>query len=135
MAKWFPLPLCEGFPDGKSKTDTRQWKNRSSKSRRLSFHSDSKTFSFPIRSSQFKERCLENCFGKTLSRNEPEDAHHLKIEDGETVQVSTPDGQSLQMKVKFSSKPVSGVITTPYPSPLIEEKGINSVKVERLKRS
>jgi hypothetical protein len=39
------------------------------------------------------------------------------------------------MKVKYSSRPVSGVITAPYPCPLVEERGIGSVKVEKLKAS
>jgi NADH-quinone oxidoreductase subunit G len=63
----------------------------------------------------------------------PEDAHRLKIEEGEVAQVSTPQGRSLQMEVKYSSKLVSGVITSPYPCPLMEEEGSVSVKVNRLK--
>jgi hypothetical protein len=37
------------------------------------------------------------------------------------------------MKVKLSSKPSPGVITTLYPCPIIGEAGVISVKVERLK--
>jgi predicted molibdopterin-dependent oxidoreductase YjgC len=65
----------------------------------------------------------------------PEDGHPLRIEDGEVVQVSTQDGRSVKMKVKYSSRPVSGVITAPYLCPLLEEKGVGFVKVERLKTS
>ena len=61
-----------------------------------------------------------------------EDAHRLKIEEGEVAQVSTPQGRSLQMEVKYSSKLVSGVITSPYPWLLIGE-GTVPVKVKRLK--
>jgi predicted molibdopterin-dependent oxidoreductase YjgC len=63
----------------------------------------------------------------------PGDAHRLKIEEGEVAQVSTPQGRSLQMEVKYSSKVVSGVITSPYPCPLMEEEGTVPVKVNRLK--
>ena len=63
----------------------------------------------------------------------PEDAHRLKIEEGEVAQVSTRQGRSLQMEVRYSSKVVSGVITSPYPCPLMEEEGTVPVKVNRLK--
>ncbi|NWG02054.1 MAG: molybdopterin-dependent oxidoreductase [Syntrophaceae bacterium] len=62
-----------------------------------------------------------------------EDGHQLKIEDGEVVKVSTPDGNYLQMKVKYSSRVVPGVMTASYPCPLVEERGITSIKVEKLK--
>jgi NADH-quinone oxidoreductase subunit G len=80
-----------------------------------------------------KSDALKTVSEKPYLEMNAEDGHHLKIEDGEVVKVSTDDGRSLQMKVKYSSKLVSGVMTTPYPSPLIDQKGINSVKVERLK--
>ena len=63
----------------------------------------------------------------------PEDAHRLKIEEGEVAQVSTPQGRSLQREVKYSSKLVSGVITSPCP--FIEEERICWVKVDRLRVS
>ena len=64
----------------------------------------------------------------------PEDGQLLKIEDGEMVSVSTHEGRSFQIKVKYSSRLFLGVITAPYPSLLIDEKGIEIVKVERLKK-
>ncbi len=63
-----------------------------------------------------------------------EDGHHLKIEDGEVIQVSTHDGRSLQMKVKYSSTLVPGVITAPYPCPIVEEGGISPIKIESLRK-
>ena len=65
----------------------------------------------------------------------PEDAQHLKIEEGEVVKVSTHRGLPLRMKVKYSSRLASQVITAPYPCSLIDEGGIASIKIERLKRS
>jgi hypothetical protein len=38
------------------------------------------------------------------------------------------------MKVKFSSRPSPGVITAPYPCPIIDEAGMISVKVKNLKK-
>jgi anaerobic selenocysteine-containing dehydrogenase len=65
----------------------------------------------------------------------PEDAQRLKIEEGEVVKVSTPMGLPLRMKVKYSSKLASQVITAPYPCSLVDEGGIASIKIERLNRS
>jgi len=39
----------------------------------------------------------------------------------------------LQLEVTYSLRVVSGVVTSPYPCPLIEEKGTVPVKVNRLK--
>ena len=62
-----------------------------------------------------------------------EDARALKIEEEEVIQVSTHGGRSLRMKVKLSSKLASGIIMATYPCPLVDGRGIGSVKVERLK--
>jgi NADH-quinone oxidoreductase subunit G len=62
-----------------------------------------------------------------------EDARALKIGEEEVIQVSTHGGRSLRMKVKLSSLPSPGVITAPYPCPIIDEAGVIPVKVERLK--
>jgi anaerobic selenocysteine-containing dehydrogenase len=62
-----------------------------------------------------------------------EDARALNIEEEEVIQVSTHEGRSLRMRVKLSLKPSPGVIITPYPCPIIGEKGVVSVKVKRLK--
>jgi anaerobic selenocysteine-containing dehydrogenase len=63
-----------------------------------------------------------------------EDARSHKIGEEEVIQVSTHGGRSLRMKVKLSSKTSQGVITVPYPCPIIDEAGVISVKVERLKK-
>ena len=62
----------------------------------------------------------------------PEDGQRLNIEDGEVVQISTPEASILRMKVNFSSRLAPGVITTPSPCPLIGEEGISLAKVEKL---
>ena len=62
-----------------------------------------------------------------------EDARALKVEEEEVIQVSTREGRSLRMKVKPSSKPAPGVIMAPYPCPLVDDTGIGSVKIEKLK--
>ncbi|MGZ6201921.1 MAG: molybdopterin dinucleotide binding domain-containing protein, partial [Thermodesulfobacteriota bacterium] len=62
-----------------------------------------------------------------------EDARTLKLEEEEVIQVSTREGRSLRMKVKVSSKPAPGVIMAPYPCLLVDDTGIGSVKIEKLK--
>ena len=64
----------------------------------------------------------------------PDDAQRLKIEDGEVVQVTNQKGQSLKMNVEYSSRPALGVITAPTPCPIVEEGGLSSVKVERIRK-
>jgi predicted molibdopterin-dependent oxidoreductase YjgC len=81
-----------------------------------------------------KSDALKSVSEKPYLEMNPEDGHLLKIEDGEVVRVSTHQGQSLQIKAKYSSKPISGVIIAPYPCILIDEGGISSVKVERLRK-
>ena len=80
-----------------------------------------------------KSDALRKVSEKPLLEMNPEDGRRLKIGDGEVVQVSTHQGRSLQMKVKYSSKLVPGVITSPYPCPLMDGKGIQSVKAKRVK--
>jgi len=62
----------------------------------------------------------------------PEDARRLQIEEGEVVNVSTEEDRSLTMKVEYSSGSVLGVITAPYPCPIIGERRISFVKVDKL---
>jgi predicted molibdopterin-dependent oxidoreductase YjgC len=81
----------------------------------------------------FKSDALKSISEKPYLEMNPEDGHPLKIEDGEVIQVSTPDGRSMQMKVKYSPRPVSGVITAPYPCPIIEGEKMVPIKVNRLK--
>ncbi|MGD0917756.1 MAG: molybdopterin-dependent oxidoreductase [Thermodesulfobacteriota bacterium] len=81
-----------------------------------------------------KSDALKRVSEKPYLEINPEDARSLKIEDEEVVQISTHGGRSLRMKVKLSSKPARGVITAPYPCPIIDEAGTISVKVESLKK-
>ncbi len=81
-----------------------------------------------------KSDALKTVSEKPYLEMNAEDGHHLKIEDGDLVKVSTDDGRSLQMKVKYSSTLVSGVITAPYPCPIVGEGGISRIKIESLRK-
>jgi NADH-quinone oxidoreductase subunit G len=82
-----------------------------------------------------KSDALKKVSEKPYLEINPEDGHRLRVEDGETVQISTDQGRSIQMKVKYSSRLPLGVATCPYPSSLIEEGDIAAVKIESMKRS
>jgi anaerobic selenocysteine-containing dehydrogenase len=82
-----------------------------------------------LRSDALKRVSEKSYLGMNL-----EDGHRLGIEDGEVVQVSTDQGRSLQIKVKYSPRLVPGVATCPYPFPLMDEGDIVSIKVESLKK-
>ncbi|MDI7259161.1 MAG: molybdopterin-dependent oxidoreductase [Thermodesulfobacteriota bacterium] len=75
---------------------------------------------------------LKTVSEKSYLEVNPEDARSLDMEEGETVQVSTPVGHSLKIKLNVSPRPTPGVITIPCPCSLIDEKGWASVKVEKL---
>jgi predicted molibdopterin-dependent oxidoreductase YjgC len=81
-----------------------------------------------------KSEALKTVSEKPYLEMNTEDGHHLKIDDGEVVQVSTPEGQSFRMKVKYSSNLASGVITTPHPTPIVQERGISPIKIESLRK-
>jgi NADH-quinone oxidoreductase subunit G len=80
-----------------------------------------------------KSEALKMVSQKPYLEINPEDAQALKIEDEEVIQISAHGGRSLRMRVKLSSKPCPGVITAPYPCPIVDDRGMSSVKVERLK--
>jgi len=77
---------------------------------------------------------LKTVSEKSYLEMNPEDAHRLKIEEGEVAEASTPQGRSLQLEVKYFSKLASGVITSLSPCPLIEKDGMVPVKVTKLKK-
>jgi predicted molibdopterin-dependent oxidoreductase YjgC len=130
-----PYLYGEGFPMGKAKLIPINGRTAPQNPEGYPFTLIQRPSLFQSGLLSLKSDALKTVSEKPYLEVNAEDAHHLRIEDGELVKVSTDDGRSLQMRVKYSSKLVSGVMTTPYPSPLIDRKGINSVKVERLKGS
>jgi predicted molibdopterin-dependent oxidoreductase YjgC len=81
-----------------------------------------------------RSEALARVSEKPLLAISPEDAKRLGIEDGEMVQVSSPKGRSLRIKVKHSSKPTPGVITVPYPCSILGDEETTLVRIESLKR-
>jgi len=124
-----------GFPMGKGKLIPLEGKRPHPQPEADSFYLLQRPSLFRSGLLSLKSDVLKKVFEKPHLEMNVEDAQFLKIENGEVVQVSTQGGRSLKMKVEYSSKPVSGVITTPYPCPIIDEEGTSSVKVKRLKVS
>jgi predicted molibdopterin-dependent oxidoreductase YjgC len=123
-----------GFPAGRAKLIPLKTKSSRPQPQPDSFYLIQRPSLFQSGLLSSKSDALKSVSEKPHLEMNPEDGRLLKIEDGEVVQASTQDGRSLQIKVKHSSKPISGVIIAPYPCILIDEGGISSVKVERLRK-
>jgi predicted molibdopterin-dependent oxidoreductase YjgC len=131
--KGSPYLYADGFPMGKAKLIPVHDGTAHQNPEGYSFHLIQRPSLFRSGLLSSKSDALKNVSEKPYLEMNPEDAHRLKIEEGELALVSTPEGRSLQMEVKYSSKLVSAVITSPSPCPLIEEEGSVPVKVNRLK--
>jgi predicted molibdopterin-dependent oxidoreductase YjgC len=121
-----------GFPTGRAKLIPLDTKKPQPQTQPYSFHLIQRPSLFQSGLLSSKSDALKIVSEKPHLEMNPEDAHRLKIEEGEVVQATTPQGRSLQMELKHSPRLVSGVITSPYPCPVGEE-GIVPVKVNRLK--
>ncbi len=128
-----PYLYANGFPMGKAKLITVNGGSTHQKPEGYPFHLIQKPSLFQSGLLSSKSDALNKVSEKSDLEMNPEDGKRLKIDDEEVVQVSTQDGRSLKMKVKYSSRPVSGVLMAPYPCSLIGENGIETVNVERLK--
>ncbi len=129
-----PYLYAEGFPIGKAKLIPVNGGTVHQNPEGYPFHLIQRPSLFQSGLLSSKSDALKSVSEKPYLEMNPEDGHRLRIEDGEVVQVSTHDGRSLQMKVKYSSRIFGGVITSLYPSSLIDEGGISSIKVESLRK-
>jgi predicted molibdopterin-dependent oxidoreductase YjgC len=82
-----------------------------------------------LRSENLKKVMEKPCLEMNI-----EDAQSLKVENGETVQVSTQKGKSFKLKVKVSSRPARYIAAIPSSSSLIEERACWA-KVEKVKKT
>ncbi len=129
-----PYLYAEGFPMGKAKLIHVNGRTAHQNPEGYPFTLIQRPSLFQSGLLSSKSDALKTVSEKPYLEMNAVDGHHLKIEDGEVVQVSTHHGQSLQMKVKYSPRPVPTVMTAPYPCPLIDEKNSASIKVESLKK-
>jgi NADH-quinone oxidoreductase subunit G len=129
----FPYLYADGFPIGKAKLIPVGKTLGPPAPEGYPFHLIQRPSLFQSGLLSAKSDALKMVSEKPYLEINLEDARALKIEEEEVIQVSTHGGRSLRMKAKLSSKPSPGVITAPYPCPIIDEAGVISVKVERLK--
>jgi len=131
--KGSPYLYAKGFPNGKAKLIPVNGGAVHPNSEGYPFHLIQRPSLFRSGLLSSKSDALKRVSEKPYLEMNPEDGQLLKIEEGEMVQVSTHNGRSFQIRAKCSPRLVSGVMTAPYPCPLLDEKGIERVKVERLK--
>ncbi len=124
---------ADGFPLGKAKLVPVHGRAPRQNPEGYPFHLIQRPSLFQSGLLSSKSDALRTVSKKPCLEMNPEDAHRLKIEEEELAQVSTPQGRSLQIKVKYSSDLVPGVVSSSYPCSLIEEGRTVSVKVNRLK--
>jgi predicted molibdopterin-dependent oxidoreductase YjgC len=79
-----------------------------------------------------KSEALDRVSEKPYLEMHPDDAQALCIEEGEFLQVTARNQKTMGMRVQLTSRLAKGIITAPYPCPIVTE-GMESVKVERLK--
>ena len=132
--KGSPYLYGEGFPIGKAKLIPVDGITTYQKPEGYPFYLIQRPSLFQSGILTSKSDALRTVSEKPYLEMNAEDGRRLKIDDGEMVQVSTPEGQGLQIKVKYSSKLASGVITTPYPCSILEERGISPIRIESLRK-
>lgn len=76
---------------------------------------------------------LKQVMEKPLLELNVEDARSLNLEEGEVVDLLSPSGKSLKIKLHLSSSPARGVMVMPSPCPLVEE-GWAWIKLEKQKK-
>jgi predicted molibdopterin-dependent oxidoreductase YjgC len=124
---------ADGFPNGKAKLVPMEKTLGPPISEGYPFQLIQKPSLFQSGLLSSKSDALKMVSEKPFLEINHKDARVLKIEEEEVIQISTHGGRSLRMKAKLSSMPSPGVITASYPYPIINEAGVISVKVERLK--
>jgi len=131
--KGSPYLYGNGFPKGKAKLVAPEATRPKPWSEDYPIHLIQRPSLFRSGQLSLKSDSLNKVSEKPCLEMNPEDAQRLKIEEGEAVQVTNQRGESLRMDVRLSSRLASGVITAPYPCPIISDGSMAFVKVERRK--
>jgi predicted molibdopterin-dependent oxidoreductase YjgC len=123
-----------GFPMGKAKLVLLEEKRSQPQPEGFPFQMIQRPSLFQSGLLSAKSEALTKVSEKPYLEMHPDDAQTLLIEEGEFLQITTRNGKTMGMKVQLTSRLAPGVITAPYPCPIIAE-GMESVKVERIKGS
>jgi len=122
-----------GFPTGKAKLVPLEEKRPLPQPEGYPFLMIQRPSLFQSGLLSWKSEALHKVSEKLYLEMHPDDAQALHIEEGEFLQVTIHNRKTMGMKVQLTSRLAPGVITTPYPCPVIAEGGIAFVKVNRLK--
>lgn len=122
------------FPTGRAKLIPLETKVSQSQPHPYPFHLIQRPSLFRSGLLSSKSDTLNKVTEKLYLEMHPDDAQALHIEEGEFVQITVQNGKSMGMKVQLTSRLAPGIITAPYPCPIIVERA-ESVKVERLRTS
>jgi len=123
-----------GFPIGKAKLVPLEEKRSQPQPEGYPFQLIQRPSLFQSGLLSSKSEALNKVSEKPYLEMHPDDAQALSIEEGEFIQITTQNRKTMGMKVQLTSRLTPGVITAPYPCPIIAE-GIELVKVERIKGS
>jgi len=125
---------ANGFPIGKARIIPVEEKRPHPQPEGYSFQIIQRPSLFQSGSLSSKSDALNKVTERPYLEMHPDDARALHVEEGEFIQITARNGKTLGMKVHLTANLAPGMITVPYPCPIIEE-GIAPVKVERIKRS
>ncbi len=131
--KGSPYLYADGFPMGKAKLVPVETPGMSHPAEGYAFQLIQRPFLSQSGLLSLKSEALSSVREKPCLEMNPEDGRNQNIGDGDWIQASTSSGHSLRMQVKYSPKLCEGVITAPYPCPLVGEEGIGWVKIGKVK--
>jgi predicted molibdopterin-dependent oxidoreductase YjgC len=122
----------ESFPIGKAKLVSLEEKGSQPQPEGFPFQMIQRPSLFQSALLSSKSEALGKVSEKPYLEMHPDDAQALHIEDGEFLQITAQNGRTMGMRVQLASRLAQGIITAPYPCPIIAE-GMESVKVKRLR--
>ena len=121
-----------GFPIGKAKLVPSEEKRSQPQPEGFPFQMIQRPSLFQSGLLSSKSDALNKVSERPYLEMNPDDAQALDIAEGEFLQITAQNGKTMGMKVQLTSRLAPGVVTAPYPCPIIVE-GTESVKVERIK--
>jgi len=123
-----------GFPIGKARLVPLEEKRSQTQPEDYPFQMIQRPSLFQSGLLSSKSDALNRVSERPYLEMHPGDAQALHIEEGEFIQITAQNQRTMGMKVQLTSRLAQGIITAPYPCPIIAE-GMESVKVERIKGS
>ncbi len=124
----------DGFPLGKARFVSLAQPEPQPQSKDFPFSLVQFPLPFQSGNLSLKSENLKKVAKKPTLRMNLEDAQSLKIEEGETVRISTPKGETFEMQVTLSSLPARGVLIA-FSAQMMENQRHGFVRIKRLKEN